>query len=1110
MRPYVPLTVKTNFSFLEGASHPDELVEQAAALGLPAIGVCDRNGVHGVVRAHVAAQRVGIQLLLGAELTIGEHAWLREPSEIEPKPKPKSRSRKSKDATSGRAEPAPAIVPPTPTGRISVLAETREGWARLCRLLSIAHGRGPKGSARLSLAELAGSASTGVYGESANAPSAGVERPGAGLIALVRDPDHLAAMVESWGVDRVYALVSRHHRAEDLAHEDRLGRVAARLGVPLVAGNEVLYHAAARRPLQDVMACIRAGTTIGEAGRIIRGNAEHALESIAAMRERFADAPQLLDRTLELAERCRFSLAEIRYVYPGESLPDGVSEREHLRALTLAGARVRYPKGVPSQVAEQLERELELIGDLEYGGYFLTMKEIVEYCRSEGILCQGRGSAANSAVCYCLGITAIDPIRMDLLFERFLSRERAEPPDIDLDIEHERREQVIQWVYSRWGRRHAAMVANVIRYRARSAVREVGKVLGLPQVAIDRLSKLLGYWGENFGPQTLQAAGLDPELAVHRHLLRLTSELLDFPRHLSIHPGGFLLGSDPVDTMVPIEPASMDDRTVIQWDKYDVEDLGLFKVDLLGLGSLSAIRRCLGLLREHDRLELDMATIPADDGPTFDLLSRGDTVGVFQVESRAQMAMLPRLRPRSFYDLVVEVAIVRPGPIQGDMVHPYLRRRQGLEPVEFPHPALERVLAKTFGVPIFQEQVMKLAIAVADYTPGEADQLRRDMAAWRSAGKIEQHRERLVGRMIVNGIGREFAERVYSQIQGFGEYGFPESHAASFALIAWVTAWLRTHHLPAFTCALLGAQPMGFYSPATLVEDARRHGVEVRPIDVLHSEWDSTLEARTIEGGAGGPAPEDRWAMRMGLRWIKGLQARDVEALLAARAARRARGAGRWRDLDELTRETNLARKPLLLLAQAGALESFDRAPRAIGDRSSTRRDAAWAARGALTRARDSLPLPGEVSEDQPHFARLDRDEAMLWDYRTSLHSTRGHLLETLRPELDARDYPTADRLGSMPEGRRLRYVGLVICRQHPGTAAGVTFCTLEDETGFVNLVIWAQIFERFSVLARTAMLLGVTGRIQRADGVVHLIADELWEPDLELDTEGTHSRDFH
>lgn len=1120
MRPYVPLTVKSNFSFLEGASHPDELVEQAASLGLPALGLCDRDGVYGVVRAHVAAKRLGVKLLLGAELTIGEPAWsaptlaLAEPEPPEPPARKGARTRKSSrttappDPTSGRAEPARPIEPPKPSGRISVLAETREGWARLCRLLSIAQGRGPKGTARLSLAELSGSASTGIWGESANAPRSFVERPGSGLIALVRDPDHLAPLVEHWGLDRVFALVSRHQRAEELADEDRIARAALRLRVPLVAGNEVLYHASARRPLQDVLACIRAGTTLSEAGHVIRANAEHALESIVAMRERFGDAPTLLDRTLEIAERCSFGLDQLRYVYPGESLPEGLSERDHLRALTLEGAARRYPSGIPSEVRAQLERELELIADLEYGGYFLTMKEIVEFCRRSNILCQGRGSAANSAVCYCLGITAIDPVRMDLLFERFLSRERAEPPDIDLDIEHERREEVIQWVYERWGRRHAAMVANVIRYRPRSAVREVGKVLGLPQVALDRLTKLLGYWGEDFGGHTLQAAGLDPELPAHQHLLRLSSELLDFPRHLSIHPGGFLLGSDPVDSMVPIEPANMDGRTVIQWDKYDVEDLGLFKVDLLALGSLSAISRCLQLVREHDHIELDMATIPSEDPPTFDLLCRGDTVGVFQVESRAQMAMLPRLRPRTFYDLVVEVAIVRPGPIQGDMVHPYLRRRQGQDPVEFPHPDLARVLAKTYGVPIFQEQVMKLAIAVADYTPGEADQLRRDMGAWRSNGRIEAHRERLIGRMIANGIDREFAERVYSQIQGFGEYGFPESHAASFALIAWVTAWLRTHHLPAYTCALLGAQPMGFYSPATLVEDARRHGVEVRPIDVFASAWDSTLEPRALQGGAGGPQPKDRWALRMGLRWIKGLHRGDVTPLLTQRAARIARGEGPWRDLDELVRETGLTRKAMLLLADAGALERFDRAPRALGDRSSTRRAAAWAARGALARADDSLPLRSDTAE-APHFARLAPDEAMHWDYRTSLHSTRGHLLEILRPQLDARHYPTADRLPSLPN-RKIRYVGLVICRQRPGTASGVTFCTLEDETGFVNLVIWAQVFERHSLLVRTAPLLGVTGRVQTSEGVTHLIADELWEPDVELETAGTTSRDFH
>jgi error-prone DNA polymerase len=1118
MRPYVPLTVKSNFSFLEGASHPDELVEQAVALGLPAMGLCDRNGVYGVVRAHVAAKKHGaLKLLLGSELNVGDL-----PEELFLTDSPASRELRSAEGPAGRpssdlrfsisaSKRKPTVI--EERSSMVVLAETREGWARLCRLLSIAHGRGPKGSALLSLDELAGSVATGIYDEAANAPA--VDDAGRGLIALIRDPEHLPVMADAWGRDRVYALVSRHRRADELAREDAIRRAALRCQVPLVAATDVLYHSPARRPLQDILACVRAGTTLSEAGLVIRGNSEHALESIHAMHDRFADCPALLDRTLEVAERCQFSLDQIRYVYPGEQVPEGMCERDHLHALTMAGAAQRYGSVIPAEVTAQLERELELIAELDYGGYFLTMKEIVEFCRSRAILCQGRGSAANSAVCYCLGITAIDPVRMDLLFERFLSRERAEPPDIDLDIEHERREEVILWVYERWGRRHAAMVANVIRYRARSAVREVGKVLGVPNTTLDRVAKLLGHWGSNIDAQLLRNVGLDPEQPTHTHLLRLSAELLDFPRHLSIHPGGFLLGSDPVDSMVPIEPASMEQRTVIQWDKYDVEDLGLFKVDLLALGSLSAIRGCLKLLRDHDGIALEMATIPAEDPPTYALLSRADTVGVFQVESRAQMAMLPRLRPRTFYDLVIQVAIVRPGPIQGDMVHPYLRRREGKEHVEYPHPKLERVLAKTYGVPIFQEQVMKLAIAVADYTPGEADQLRRDMGAWRSSGRIEQHRERLVARMVANGITAEFAERVFQQIRGFGEYGFPESHAASFALISYVTAWLRTHQLPAFSCALLNAQPMGFYSVATLVEDARRHGVEVRPIDAAVSEWDCTLEPRTIEGGGGGPDPRDRWAIRMGLRWIKGFHHADAERLLAGRARMRpasnpAPGMPKVRrDLDDFVRSTGLGPKPLQLLAEAGALECFDRAARPTGDTTSTRRDAAWAVRGAIARAKDRLPIRADAVPHQPAFARLGHGEAIGWDYRTSLHSTRGHPLELVRDDLRERGLPDAETIGGLPNGRKVRYVGLVISRQQPGTASGVTFCTLEDETGFVNLVIWKQVFEQHSILARTAILLGVDGRVQRADGVTHLIADSLWEPELEA-PEGTSSRDFH
>jgi error-prone DNA polymerase len=1013
MASYVPLWTKSNFSFLEGASHPGELVDQAHAYGLPALALTDRDGIYGIVRAHVRAREKGLAMIYGAQVRV---------------------------STSGHDD-----------SHVVVLAQNRVGHGRLTRLLSVGRARCEKGSSLVLLDELC--------------------EMGDGVLVLCPEPTLVDPLADAFG-DRLYALCARHRLAHEQPHEEHLRRSAASRGVEVVAAVEVLYHSPARRPLQDVLACIRHGKTISNVGTLIRGNAEHDLKAPHAMAELFADDPAALERTLEVAGRCDFSLDQLRYRYPGERIPDGVSEIDWLREKTFEGAKKRYDSAIPDRVRAQLDRELELIHELDYGGYFLTMWEIVEFCRREKILCQGRGSAANSAVCYCLGITAIDPVRMDLLFERFLSRERAEPPDIDLDIEHQRREEVIQWVYRRYGRRHAAMVANVIRYRARSAVRDVGKALGIPQTALDRLAKMLGHYDTHLEAEVLQHAGLAPDAPVTGHLLRLVGELADFPRHLSIHPGGFLLGHEPVDTLVPIEPATMEDRTVIQWDKYDVEDLGLFKVDLLGLGALSMIRICFDLLREHEDLEIDMGSVPAEDPVTYAMISRGDTVGVFQIESRAQMAMLPRLQPRTFYDLVIEVAIVRPGPIQGDMVHPYLRRRTGEEAVEFPHKALERALSKTLGVPIFQEQVMKLAIMVADYTPGEADQLRRDMAAWRSAGRIDRHRDRLIGRMIRNGITPEFAERVFSQIQGFGEYGFPESHAASFALIAYITAWLRCHHPAAFTCALLNAQPMGFYSPATLVEDARRHGVRVLPIDVCDSHWECTLE----------PA-SDGLAVRMGVRWVKGFGERE------RRHIEHAREGGPFRDAEDFVRRARLNRKALQTLAEAGGFASLGIA----------RRDAVWAMRGICSKLGDTLELEGDVAapEEQPRFDRLGAGELVLWDYRTSMHSTRGHPLECIRAELRRRRLPTAEQILRMDDGRRARYVGMVICRQRPGTASGVTFYTLEDETGFVNLVVWRQVFERYPVLAKSAVLLGVTGKIQARHGVVHLVAEALWDPQI-------------
>jgi error-prone DNA polymerase len=1046
---YAALWVKSCFSFLEGASHPEELVETAHRLGLSGVAMTDRDGIYGVVRAHVKARELGQPLLVGAELSVVTREHLADDG----------------------ATPEHAVL----------LAGSREGYAALCALLSRARLRCEKGRARATPEELC---------------LAGQESRG-GLLALLPAPALFTPLADAFA-GALYALAARHRIAGEDEPEARLRRAAKHVGAPVVAGVEVLYHTPARRPLQDVLTCTRLGTTLRAAGTRLRPNAEHDLKSDAAMRALFADDPAALQRTREVAERARFSLAELRYRYPSERLPETHGELDWLRELTYRGARVRYDGEPPDAVRAQLEKELALIAELDFGGYFLTMWEIVEECRRRGILCQGRGSAANSAVCFCLGITAVDPVKMDLLFERFLSRERAEPPDIDLDMEHERREEILQWVYERYGRRHAAMVANVIRYRPRSAVRDVGKALGLPITAMDQLSKLLGHHAQ-LSDDALRGAGLDPEAPAVTLLKDLSTQILDFPRHLSIHPGGFLLGHEPVDTLVPIEPATMEGRTVIQWDKYDVEALGLFKVDLLALGALTVVERCFRLLRTHHGLDLDMARVPPDDPGTWAMCARGDTVGVFQIESRAQMAMLPRLRPRVFYDLVVQVAIVRPGPIQGDMVHPYLRRRDGLEPIELPHPDLERVLMRTLGVPIFQEQVMKLAVVVGGYTGGEADQLRRDMAAWRSSGRIEAHHDRLVSRMIAHGIEPDFAERVFSQIRGFGEYGFPESHAASFALIAYVTAWLKRNHPAAFACALLNAQPMGFYAPSTILEDAKRRGIEVRPIAIDASEWDCTLEdcARTLtireDGGRlrGGPA------IRMGLRYVRGLGVRERERLEAARLD------GPFRSVDDVARRTGLSARALLALGEAGAFE-----PLGVG-----RRDALWTTRGHSARRDDALPL---ADESAASFAPLTPGEEILWDYRASAHSTRGHPMMRFRPALTAQRIPSASELLRLPDGARTPYVGYVICRQRPGTASGVVFFTLEDETGFVNAVVWSRVFEEFEVLARTAGLLGITGRIQSQQGVVHLVAERLFAPRLGAASppptpqSAPRSRDFH
>ena len=929
---YVPLRCRSNFSFLDGASHPDELVEQAHALGIEALALTDRDGVYGMVRAHVKAKELGVRLIVGAEVTVDDGAGAAVDGAGA------AAGGTVEGAIGGTVDAAAAeagarVDDAAPISTCVLLATDRTGYANLCRLITAGRLRRPKGESLVTWADVC-------------------ERA-AGLVALwggersllVRDAEPsevVGPLREAFG-DRLYALVSRHRRAEEVRQEACLRRHAERAGLPLVAATEVLYHTPARRDLQDVLTCIRHGVTLAAAGRLTRPNAEHDLKAPQVVAGLFADEPVLVERTREVASRCTFSLSEIRYRYPAERLPDGKTSSAWLRELTLRGAGERFRAGVPPAIREQIDKELTLIDELDYGGYFLTMWEIVRYCRQEGILCQGRGSAANSVVCYCLGITAVDPTRVELLFERFLSRERHEPPDIDLDIMHDRREEVIQHVYRKYGRDRAAMVANVVRYRGRSAVREVGKAFGLSETAIDRLAKLLSHYGP-LDAAALAQAGLDPASPVHGHLFRLCEQIQDCPRHLSIHPGGFLLGHEPVHDLVPIENATMPERTVIQWNKDDLEDLGLFKVDLLGLGALTQLDLGFRMLDRHYGRELSLDRIPADDPETYDRICRSDTVGVFQIESRAQMAMLPRLRPRNYYDLVIEVSIVRPGPISGGMVHPYLRRRNREEEVVYPHPSLEPVLKKTLGVPLFQEQVMKLAMVAADYTPGEADQLRRDMAAWRRSGRIERHRDRLVTRMLAKGIAREFAERVFDQIRGFGEYGFPESHAASFALIAYATSWLRCHYPDVFTCSLLNAQPMGFYSPATIIEDAIRHGVEMRPIDVTASDWDCTLEPvgageRSTEPGgtrrprnrarrgngqgvrgrgatpSGGTHRRAGFPVRMGLRYVKSLsEERDWRRIESARAERP------FASLADFGRRTRLDDRVLRRLAEAGCV----------------------------------------------------------------------------------------------------------------------------------------------------------------------------------------------
>jgi error-prone DNA polymerase len=1040
VEPVVEPVAATAFSFLRGASHAEELVAAAAALGLSALGIADRNSVAGVVRAHAAGRQAGLRILPGSRLALRDTA-----------------------------------------AELACYPSDRAAWGRLTRLLTLGKGRAKKGDCLLDLEDVLAHAE--------------------GQLVVALPPPRLdaafGATLERLRAalgDRLYLAAARRHAASDRRRLRALATLAQAHRVPLLATNDVLYHAPERRRLHDVMTAIRLGTTVAGAGLRLLPNAERHLKSPAEMARLFRDHPQALANAVELAERARFSLDQLAYEYPDEPVPPGRTPDEHLAELTWAGAADRYPGGVPARVRATLAKELALIAHLGYARYFLTVHDIVRFARGRGILCQGRGSAANSAVCFCLGVTAVDPTEIDLLFERFVSAERREPPDIDVDFEHERREEVIQYLYQRYGRDRAGIVATVIHYRPKMAAREVGRAMGLPDDATAALSaQTWSAGGELWPDDRLLEIGLDPTSAVVRRTVELARELVGFPRHLSQHVGGFVLTRGLLTESVPVGPAAMDERSFIEWDKDDIDILGMMKVDVLALGMLTCIRKAFALLRSRGFAVRDLADVPREDPAVYRMLQRGDSLGVFQVESRAQMNMLPRLKPAKFYDLVIEVAIVRPGPIQGDMVHPYLRRRSGQESVHFPAPSpehgdageLERVLGKTLGVPLFQEQAMRIAIEAAKFTPEEANALRRAMATFRNVGTIHKFFAKMVDGMVARGYARDFAERCFRQIEGFGTYGFPESHAASFAHLVYVSAWLKCHHPAAFACALLNSQPMGFYAPAQIVRDAREHGVSVRGIDVGFSQWDCTLE-------------DDAPTLRLGLRLIEGFREDWAQTLASlallpsppasggegsVRGEREARTAGGFRAPGFAALARLLPKPALEKLADADAMRSLGL----------DRRAALWQVRGLA----DAPPLPLFAAIDTaPRPAPLPPmplPEHVVADYQTTGLSLKAHPLRFLRAALAREGVQSCAEATQRRDGAAVRVAGVVLVRQRPGSAAGVVFATIEDETGIANVVIWPSITEQFRSVVVGAALLLVHGRIQRSpEGIVHLVAERL------------------
>jgi error-prone DNA polymerase len=1167
---YAELHCKTNFSFLEGASHASELVERAVELGYHALAVTDRNTLAGVVRAHTAANDAGLKLLIGAEIT------------------------------------------PIDAAPVVLWATDRKAYGRLSRLITVGRRRVEKGECQLTFDDIAkyadgliagvvgargerrgtreGSGEQGAEGRGqseidamqriAGGRHAPRLRGHAGTIpetlpfpesatrCVAATPSPLPSYRDLFG-DRCCLLAELHRGPDDRRRLAELIALSKETNIPLAAAGDVHYHIPGRLPLHDVLAATRHGMTVAEAGDLLFTNAQRHLKALDEIAVAFADVPDAIRRTVEIADRCSFSLDELRYEYPEELAPPGLTPMQHLRKLTHEGARWRYPRGVPAKITQLVEHELALIEDLHYEAYFLTVWDLVRFARGRGILCQGRGSAANSVVCYCLGVTAVDPQRTDVLFERFVSRERNEAPDIDVDFEHERREEVLQYLYEKYGRERAGLTAEAICYRTRSAVRDVGKALGFSLDRVDALAKQVeGHHREMKLAERCRQVGIDPESETGSRLIHLVRELTGFPRHLSQHVGGMVMTQGPLCELCPIENAAMDDRTVIQWDKDDLDELGILKVDCLALGMLTAIRKAFAMIRRHRGRELSLASIPEGDQAVYDDLCRADTMGVFQIESRAQMSMLPRLRPRCYYDLVIEVAIVRPGPIQGNMVHPYLRRRKGNEAVSYPNDEIRQVLEKTLGVPIFQEQAMRLAVVAAGFTPGEADQLRRAMGAWRRPGVIDEFRLKLLAGMREQGLSEEFAEQVFNQIRGFGEYGFPESHAASFALLVYVSAWLKHYYHEAFTASLINSQPMGFYAPAQLLRDARDHGVTILPIDVNRSDWDCTLEgarderqgARDERQGARGKSggrrlevgdqgtesggeitasqrqrgfreqgseigdqesetrdqselmngektdlpsslsprpspPSSPQPLRLGFRLINGFSERHAETI------RSAREAGPFTSVEDFTRRTGFSRAVLTRLAEADALSSLGR----------DRRAALWETLAQEKQTKATPLFDAIAPQDEPPVSLppLTAQEQVFADYQTTGLSLKAHPISFYRPQLDELQVTPVGDLPHIGNNRFVKVAGLVLLRQRPSTAKGITFATIEDETGAANLLIHRKTWEQFHDVARGSAAYLAHGKLESKESVIHIVVRRLEDLSSRLKELKSKSRDF-